>query len=160
MKPGNSLMKHYLQFKDFRAEEYAYLFERARLIKRRFKNYERYQPLADRTLAMIFEKASTRTRVSFEAGMYQLGGQALFLSNRDLQLGRGEGQQDGGDRHEELHGSTLRTTPAVDAMAPPRAVAGRRRVGRAAQRRSVNFTTLPGERTSPVLKSISPIVLT
>jgi ornithine carbamoyltransferase len=69
MKPGNSLMRHYLQFKDFRAEEYAYLFERTRTIKTRFKNYERYQPLVDRTLAMIFEKASTRTRVSFEAGM-------------------------------------------------------------------------------------------
>ena len=52
MKPGHSLMKHYLQFKDLRAEEYAYLFERARIIKTRFKNYERYQPLVDRTLAM------------------------------------------------------------------------------------------------------------
>ena len=60
MKPGAPPMKHYLQFKDLRAEEYAYLFERTRIIKRRFKNYERYQPLADRTLAMIFEKASTR----------------------------------------------------------------------------------------------------
>ena len=65
MKPGHSLMKHYLQFKDFRAEEYAYVFDRARIIKKRFKNYERYTPLTDRTLAMIFEKASTRTRVSF-----------------------------------------------------------------------------------------------
>ena len=64
MKPGMSLIKHYLQFKDFRAEEYAYLFERARNIKQRFKNYEKYTPLVDRTLAMIFEKASTRTRVS------------------------------------------------------------------------------------------------
>ena len=64
-------MRHYLQFKDFRAEEYAHLFERAASIKRRFKNYERYQPLADRTLAMIFEKASTRTRVSFEAGVFR-----------------------------------------------------------------------------------------
>ena len=52
MKPGHSLMKHYLQFKDLRAEEYVYLFERARIIKTRFKNYEKYQPLADRTLAM------------------------------------------------------------------------------------------------------------
>src|ERR1700750_3316541 len=74
MKPGTSLIKHYLQFKDFRAEEYAYLFERTGIIKKRFKNYEKYTPLVDRTLAMIFEKASTRTRVSFEAGLYQMGG--------------------------------------------------------------------------------------
>ncbi len=94
MKPGMSLMKHYLQFKDFRAEEYAYLFERAAVIKRRFKNYEKYQPLIDRTLAMIFEKASTRTRVSFEAGMYQLGGTVLHLTTGDSQLGRAEPVED------------------------------------------------------------------
>ncbi|MES2716443.1 MAG: ornithine carbamoyltransferase [Pseudomonadota bacterium] len=94
MKPGFSLMKHYLQFKDLRAEEYAYLFERARIIKTRFKNYERYQPLADRTLAMIFEKASTRTRVSFEAGMYQMGGSVVHLTTGDSQLGRAEPVED------------------------------------------------------------------
>ena len=94
MKPGYSLMKHYLQFKDLRAEEYAYLFERARIIKTRFKNYERYQPLADRTLAMIFEKASTRTRVSFEAGMYQMGGSVVHLTTGDSQLGRAEPIED------------------------------------------------------------------
>jgi ornithine carbamoyltransferase len=87
-------MKHYLQFKDFRAEEYAYLFERAALIKRRFKNYEKYTPLVDRTLAMIFEKASTRTRVSFEAGMYQMGGSVVHLTTGDSQLGRAEPVQD------------------------------------------------------------------
>jgi ornithine carbamoyltransferase len=94
MKPGDTLMKHYLQFKDFRAEEYAYLFERARVIKQRFKNYEKYQPLADRTLAMIFEKASTRTRVSFEAGMYQMGGSVVHLTTGDSQLGRAEPIED------------------------------------------------------------------
>jgi ornithine carbamoyltransferase len=94
MKPGYSLMKHYLQFKDLRAEEYAYLFERAHIIKTRFKNYERYQPLADRTLAMIFEKASTRTRVSFEAGMYQMGGSVVHLTTGDTQLGRAEPVED------------------------------------------------------------------
>ena len=87
-------MKHYLQFKDLRAEEYSYLFERARTIKRRFKNYERYQPLADRTLAMIFEKASTRTRVSFEAGMYQMGGSVVHLTTDGSQLGRSEPIED------------------------------------------------------------------
>ena len=94
MKPGQSLMKHYLQFKDFRAEEYAYLFERTRTIKTRFKNYERYQPLVDRTLAMIFEKASTRTRVSFEAGMYQMGGSVVHLTTGDSHLGRAEPAED------------------------------------------------------------------
>jgi ornithine carbamoyltransferase len=94
VKPGDTLMKHYLQFKDLRAEEYAYLFERARLIKTRFKNYEKYQPLADRTLAMIFEKASTRTRVSFEAGMYQMGGSVVHLTTGDSQLGRAEPIED------------------------------------------------------------------
>jgi len=94
MKPGMSLIKHYLQFKDFRAEEYAYLFERAGIIKKRFKNYEKYTPLVDRTLAMIFEKASTRTRVSFEAGMYQMGGSVVNLTTGDSQLGRAEPIED------------------------------------------------------------------
>jgi len=94
MKPGPSLMKHYLQFKDLRAEEYSYLFERAHIIKTRFKNYERYQPLTDRTLAMIFEKASTRTRVSFEAGMYQMGGSVVHLTTGDSHLGRAEPVED------------------------------------------------------------------
>jgi len=94
MKPGDSLMKHYLQFKDFRAEEYAYLFERSGIIKKRFKNYEKYTPLVDRTLAMIFEKASTRTRVSFEAGMYQMGGSVVNLTTGDSQLGRAEPVED------------------------------------------------------------------
>lgn len=94
MKPGYSLMKHYLQFKDLRAEEYAYLFQRTAIIKTRFKNYERYTPLVDRTLAMIFEKASTRTRVSFEAGMYQMGGSVVHLTTGDSQLGRAEPVED------------------------------------------------------------------
>jgi ornithine carbamoyltransferase len=94
MKPGHSLIRHYLQFRDFRAEEYAYLFDRTRIIKTRFKNYERYQPLTDRTLAMIFEKASTRTRVSFEAGMYQMCGSVVHLTTGDSQLGRAEPVED------------------------------------------------------------------
>lgn len=94
MKPGHSLIKHYLQFKDLRAEEYTYLFERAAVIKGRFKNYEKYTPLVDRTLAMIFEKASTRTRVSFEAGMYQMGGSVVNLTTGDSQLGRAEPIED------------------------------------------------------------------
>ena len=87
-------IKHYLQFSDFTADEYAYLFERAALIKRKFKAYEKHHTLADRTLAMVFEKASTRTRVSFEAGMYQLGGSVVHLTSGDSQLGRSEPIED------------------------------------------------------------------
>jgi len=87
-------MKHYLQFSDFTAEEYAYLFERAALIKKKFKAYEKHHTLGDRTMAMIFEKASTRTRVSFEAGMYQLGGSVVHLTSGDSQLGRSEPIED------------------------------------------------------------------
>ncbi len=87
-------MKHYLQFTDFTADEYNYLFSRAAIIKGKFKSYEKHHPLADRTLAMIFEKASTRTRVSFEAGMYQLGGSVVHLTTGDSQLGRSEPIED------------------------------------------------------------------
>lgn len=87
-------MKHYLQFSDFSAEQYHYLFARASLIKKKFKAYEKHHSLADRTLAMIFEKASTRTRVSFEAGMYQLGGSVVHLTTGDSQLGRAEPIED------------------------------------------------------------------
>jgi ornithine carbamoyltransferase len=90
MKP----IKHYLQFSDLTATEYAYIFERAALIKKKFKAYDKHQPLADRTLAMIFEKASTRTRVSFEAGMYQLGGSVVHLTTDGSQLGRAEPIED------------------------------------------------------------------
>ncbi len=83
-------LRHYLEFKDLNAGEYAHLFERTRVIKQRFKTYEKYQPLVDRTMAMIFEKASTRTRVSFEAGMYQMGGSVLSLTTGDSQMGRDE----------------------------------------------------------------------
>lgn len=86
--------RHYLQFNDFSCAEYDYLFSRTRWIKERFKRYEPHHPLFDRTLVMIFEKASTRTRLSFEAGMQQLGGSAIYLNTRDSQLGRGEPVED------------------------------------------------------------------
>jgi len=87
-------VQHYLQFRDFSADEYRYLFDRAAWIKRKFKQYEPWHPLFDRTLVMIFEKASTRTRLSFEAGIQQLGGFAVYLNTRDSQLGRGEPVED------------------------------------------------------------------
>ncbi len=86
--------RHFLQFKDFSRAEFEYLFARTAWIKQQFKAYEKYWPLTDRTLVMIFEKASTRTRLSFEAGMHQLGGSAIYLNTRDSQLGRGEPVED------------------------------------------------------------------
>jgi ornithine carbamoyltransferase len=87
-------VRHYLQFKDFSREEYEYLFQRTAWIKDMFKRYVPHQPLRDRTLAMVFEKQSTRTRVSFEAGMHQLGGSVITLLTRDTQMGRGEPIED------------------------------------------------------------------
>ncbi|MDE0798891.1 MAG: ornithine carbamoyltransferase [Nitrosomonadaceae bacterium] len=87
-------LKHFLKFNDFSREEFEYLFARARWIKKEFKQYRRYWPLEDRTLAMIFDKNSTRTRLSFEAGMHQMGGKAIYLSTKDTQLGRGESVED------------------------------------------------------------------
>ena len=87
-------MKHFLQFKDLSADELEHLFRRTKLIKERFKNYVAYQPLVDRMLAMVFEKSSTRTRVSFEAGIHQLGGSSIVLNMGETQLGRGEPIED------------------------------------------------------------------
>ena len=91
---GSTRVRHFLQFKDFSLDELEHVFARTRWIKDKFKRYERYWPLEDRTLAMIFEKPSTRTRMSFEAGMHQLGGAAIYLYTRDSQLGRGEPVED------------------------------------------------------------------
>ena len=96
MSTSKAALRHFLQFKDFTREEFDYLFARASWIKAQFKSYQRYWPLSDRTLVMIFEKASTRTRLSFEAGMQQLGGAAIYLNTRDSQLGRGEPVEDAG----------------------------------------------------------------
>lgn len=95
MSGGTSMaIRHFLQFSDLSADEHLWVLQRAAAIKRKFKAYEKYHPLADRTLAMIFEKASTRTRVSFEAGMYQLGGSVVHLTTGDSQLGRAEPIED------------------------------------------------------------------
>jgi len=87
-------LRHFLQFKDLSRAEHEHVFARTKWIKAKFKSYKRYWPLEDRTLAMIFEKPSTRTRMSFEAGMHQLGGAAIYLYTRDSQLGRGEPVED------------------------------------------------------------------
>ena len=87
-------IKHFLQFNDLGASEIESIFDKAKWIKEKYKAYEKYWPLVDRTLVMIFEKASTRTRLSFESGMHQLGGSAIYLNTRDSQLGRGEPVED------------------------------------------------------------------
>ncbi|SAI56397.1 ornithine carbamoyltransferase [Bordetella ansorpii] len=90
----NGPLRHFLQFKDLSSAELHYVLDRARIIKDKFKRYEPHMPLHDRTLAMVFEKASTRTRVSFEAGMYQMGGSVINLTSNDSQLGRSEPIED------------------------------------------------------------------
>lgn len=82
--------KDLLTLADYSKAEIAYILELAIKIKQKQKNGDLYQPLKGKTLGMIFEKSSTRTRVSFETGIYQLGGMGLFLSSNDIQLGRGE----------------------------------------------------------------------
>ncbi|MBP8640763.1 MAG: ornithine carbamoyltransferase [Oscillospiraceae bacterium] len=87
-------MKHLLKLSDLTAEEIVGILNLADQLKYELKNGIEHHLLKGKTLGMIFQKSSTRTRVSFEVGMYQLGGNALFLSSRDLQIGRGEPVQD------------------------------------------------------------------
>ncbi len=87
-------LRHFLTLPDLTPDEARALLQRAAELRRQVRNGEYFEPLKNRTLGMIFEKSSTRTRVSFEVGMTQLGGHALFLSPRDTQLGRGEPVED------------------------------------------------------------------
>lgn len=87
-------MNHLLKLLDLRTEEITGILDLADQLKYERKHNIPHELLKGQTLGMIFQKSSTRTRVSFETGMYQLGGHALFLSSRDLQIGRGEPVQD------------------------------------------------------------------
>lgn len=87
-------VRHFLTLMDLNKQELKALIKRASVLKTMQLRGEIYRPFVGRTLAMIFEKSSTRTRVSFETGMGQFGGQALFLSSNDTQLGRGEPIED------------------------------------------------------------------
>ena len=84
------MKKDLLSEYDLERSDYKCIFENAQRLKRLLQEGKEYSPLKGKTLGMIFDKSSTRTRISFEVGMYQLGGVALFLSSRDTQLGRGE----------------------------------------------------------------------
>lgn len=87
-------MKHLLCLKDLQHEDFTDIFKLSSALKQQLKKGSEHRHLEGKTLGMIFEKSSTRTRVSFETGMYQLGGNAIFLSPNDLQLGRGESISD------------------------------------------------------------------
>lgn len=87
-------LRHFLTLSDFTPEELNAVVARAAALKEQCRRGERHQPLVGRTLAMVFELSSTRTRVSFEVGMHQLGGHALSLSPNDTHLGRGEPVED------------------------------------------------------------------
>jgi len=87
-------MRHFLTLKDFTKEEILEIIDIGLDVKKNLRNGVYKKELEMQTLGMIFEKSSTRTRVSFETGMFQLGGHALFLSNRDIHLGRGEPVKD------------------------------------------------------------------
>ncbi len=88
------MMRHFLTLADYTKEEILEILDLARQIKEETKNKEFKKYMPNQTLGMIFEKSSTRTRVSFETGIYQLGGVGLFLSSNDIQLGRGEPMSD------------------------------------------------------------------
>lgn len=87
-------MKHFISLLDISSDEARHILKRASTIKAMLRDGKVFHPLAGKTLGMIFDKASTRTRVSFEAGMFQLGGHALYLNSNDTQLGRGEPVED------------------------------------------------------------------
>ena len=87
-------LRHFLTLTDLSTTELKQIIERAITLKKEHKDGHIYEPLKNRVLALIFEKSSTRTRVSFESGMAQFGGSSLFLSPRDTQLGRGEPIED------------------------------------------------------------------
>jgi len=87
-------LRHFLTLTDLSSEELKQIIQRAITLKSEHKQGNIYEPLKNRVLALIFEKSSTRTRVSFESGMAQFGGSSLFLSPRDTQLGRGEPVED------------------------------------------------------------------
>ena len=87
-------MRHFLENSNFSVESYLEIFDRTKFLKNKFKNSESHDFLNGKTLVMIFEKQSTRTRLSFEAGMFQLGGHSIYLNTRDSQLGRGEPIED------------------------------------------------------------------
>ena len=87
-------MRHFLKISDLTNKEFLYLLKKTKEVKNSFKTQQKLTSLSNHTLVMIFEKQSTRTRLSFEAGIGQMGGRAIYLNTRDTQLGRGETIED------------------------------------------------------------------
>ena len=94
MNTQRTNIRHFLTLTDLSANEFRQIIKRAIELKAMQHRGDIFEPLRNKVLAMIFEKSSTRTRVSFESGMAQFGGHAIFLSSRDTQLGRGEPIED------------------------------------------------------------------
>jgi ornithine carbamoyltransferase len=106
--------RHFLTLLDFSPEELSALIDRAIEHKRMLEDGTVYEPLRGRTLAMVFDLSSTRTRVAFEVGMHQLGGHALFISPNDTQLGRGEPIEDTARVLSEMVDMIMLRTPSHD----------------------------------------------
>src|ERR1051326_1427389 len=108
-------MKHFLKETDFKASELPRLFALARDLKRKRGKKNASLPLKGQTWALIFSKSSTRTRVSFEVGIHELGGNPLFLNKNDIQLGRGETIEDTAEALSRfVHGLIVRTVDAAE----------------------------------------------
>jgi len=101
-------LRHFLSLRDLSTLELNRVLQRASELKKMQQSNKVYQPFVGKVLGMIFEKSSTRTRISFEAGINQFGGSAIFLSPRDTQLGRGEPIEDSARVRIRLYGGLLR----------------------------------------------------
>ncbi len=109
-------LRHFLKLEDLSGSELNRLIDRAIELKRLWREGTSYEPLRGRSLAMVFEQASTRTRVAFEAGMQQLGGHAIFLSPTDTQFGRGEPVEDTARVLSEMVDLVMIRTPSQETL--------------------------------------------
>ena len=112
------MVKNFLHINDLNEVEFEEIMQNTKNVKSKFKNNEEFLPLANKTMAMIFAKPSARTRISFEVGMFELGGHALFLSSDQLQLNRGETIRDSAQvLSRYLNGILIRTYDHKEVLA-------------------------------------------
>jgi len=144
-------MKHLLKLLDLTTEEIIGILNLADQLKYEQIHGIKHKILRGKSLGMIFEKSSTRTRVSFEVGMYQLGGQALFLSSNDLQIGRGEETADEHDgQHDDDVPADLVHVLIPDLRDPPPA-------GRSLPLAPGLHDRRPGPGSRPSMRTIRPV---